>query len=66
MSGYLGGRSYSFRYRRLREFFLDKGLFFSSCLANWVGGVIHFVIEGPGKFFRQGATKFVKNGQSYF
>ena len=54
MSGYLGGRSYSFRYRRLREFFLDKGLLFSSCLANWVGGVTHFVIEDEGHFLDKG------------
>ena len=39
----LGGRGYSLRYRRLREFFLDKELLFSSCLANWVGGVTHFI-----------------------
>ena len=30
----LGGRSYSFRYRGAREFFLDKELLISSCLAN--------------------------------
>ena len=49
MRGYsfrqLGGTGYSFRYRCLREFFLDKELLISSCLANWVGGVTHFVID---------------------
>ena len=34
----------------------------SPCLANWVGGVTHFVIEGRGKFFIGEVTKFVNKG----
>ena len=34
--------------------FSDKGLLFSSCLANWVGGVAHFIIEVSGSLLNKG------------